>query len=106
MPFKKGDVNINRAGRPKGAANKSPVDLRESITHFLSGNFKKIEADINKLKPIDRVRYYIALLPYSLPKLQTIEMNTFSNLEKLSDDQLDKIINQIIEIVNKKQSSL
>ncbi len=57
-----------------------------------------------KLKPQERLRQIENISNYTIAKLQSVEMNSFSDLERLSDDQLDKIINQVIDIVNKKSS--
>lgn len=91
MP-KKGKVN-NPAGRPMGSANKISKDLRQSITDFLNENFEKVKADMMKLQSKERVKFFIDLLKYSVPTLQSTQLTT--DFEKLSDEQLDKIINEL-----------
>ncbi|MCF6185706.1 MAG: hypothetical protein L3J56_13995 [Bacteroidales bacterium] len=74
MPFKKKDNRINRNGRPKGSKNKIPYDLREKIVYFLNENFELIQKEFDKLEPKDKVRFFIDLIQYSIPKYQSIQM--------------------------------
>jgi len=67
----KGKTN-NPNGRPRGIPNKVTKELREIINDFLNENIDKVRADFNKLQPKDRVRLYIDLLQYSIPKYQSI----------------------------------
>ena len=43
MPFTKGDPNINRNGRPKGAANRITGELREAFAMLLENNLEQYE---------------------------------------------------------------
>jgi hypothetical protein len=92
MPFEKG-ISGNREGRPKGAMNKTSLQLREAITDFLENNFERVVKDFEELKPRDRVKFYCDLLQYSLPRLQAVQLET--DFERLPDDQLDKIISEL-----------
>ena len=56
--------------------------------------------DFMHLKPHERLKHIEAISNYSVAKLQSVELNSFSDLERLSDDQLDRIINQTIDIIN------
>ena len=50
MPFHKGfSGNVN--GRPKGAINKTCMQLRETITAFFENNFNKVVSEIESLLP-------------------------------------------------------
>lgn len=92
MGLKKGQTN-NPGGRPTGSTNKISKDLRQSITDFLNENFDKIKADMIKLEPKDRCKFYIDLLKYAVPTLQSTQLTT--DFEKLTDEQLDLIINEL-----------
>lgn len=96
MAFNKGKSG-NPAGRPKGSSNKVTAKLRESITDFLDGNFNKIKKDFKGLKPADRVKYYIELLQYAVPKLQSVQLET--EFDHLSDDQLQTLVDELIKKV-------
>lgn len=89
MAFEKGQSG-NPGGRPKGAGNKVTNQLRETITAFLDENFEKVKQDFDMLKPTERIRMYIELLQFGVPKLQSVHLET--EYDHLSDDQLDQII--------------
>ena len=89
MPFEKG-ISGNPEGRPKGATNKTSMQLREMITDFLENNFEKVVSDFEGLKPKERVKLYCDLLQYGLPRLQAVQLET--DFERLPDDQLQAII--------------
>jgi hypothetical protein len=93
MAFKSGRSG-NPTGRPKGAKNKAGKDLRILISNFLEQRFDKMIKDFDKLEPKDRLKVYTDLLQYGLPKLQAVS-NEF-NFEKLSEEELDKIIQQLM----------
>ena len=90
MPFKKG-VSGNNLGRPIGARGKN--NLREFITEFLEENTERIKKDFELLEPKDRIVLFEKLLKYSLPTLQATTLST--NLDKLSDIELDTIIEEL-----------
>ena len=71
MPFKKG--HKKHGGRKKGDTNKKTSENRERVNNVL--NYLHEEHLYNDLKDIsssERVKTYIALMEYSLPKLQRI----------------------------------
>lgn len=92
MAFKKGNSG-NPAGKPKGAKNKVTLQLRELITQFLEERFETIVSDFKKLEPKERVKFYCDLLQFGLPKLQST--STEIEFEKLTDEQLDEIIERL-----------
>ena len=92
MPFEQG-LSGNPEGRPKGAKNKTGLQLREIITDFLENKFEKIIEDFDSLKPKDRVKLYCDLLQYGLPRLQAVQLET--DFDNLSDSQLDQIIEEL-----------
>lgn len=94
MAFKKG-ISGNPNGRPKGAGNKTTIELRKLISNFLDEQFYDLVKNYKKLEPKDRIKVYTDLLQYGLPKLQATS-NEIS-FEKLSEDQLDEIINRLIQ---------
>lgn len=92
MAFEKGQSG-NPGGRPKGSGNKVTSKLRETITAFLDENFEKVKQDFDKLKPGERIRMYIELLQFGVPKLQSVQIET--EFDNLTDEQLDRIINEL-----------
>lgn len=94
MPFEKGKTG-NPAGRPKGTANKVTTQLRETLAAFLDEKFEQIKKDFEKLHPTTRVRLYIELLQYGVPKLQAVHLET--EFDQLSDDQLQELVDTLKE---------
>lgn len=94
MGLRKGQTN-NPAGKPKGAKNKVSQDIREKIATLIEGNLNDFEKDLSKLEPKERIKFLIDLMPYVVPKLQTIS-NTI-DFDSLTDEQLDEIINRLKE---------
>lgn len=97
MAQKKGQTG-NPNGRPKGSPNKATKDLRQWINGFIESQTEQIQMDWKQLEPKDRIILFEKLLKYSLPTLQATSLT--SDLEKLSDEDIDRIVN---EILNKQQ---
>jgi hypothetical protein len=99
MAQKKGQTG-NPAGRPAGTPNKQNRQLRAVILEFLEGNFDQIKMDFEALQPGQRVKLYIDLLSYALPRLETVHVSESElKVENLSDEALNQLTEHI-----KKQS--
>ena len=94
MPFQKGQSG-NKAGKPTGSVNKTTPDLRQWINNFIDDNREQIQDDWKQLEPKDRILLFEKLLKYSLPTLQATSLDF--GFEKLSEQQLDEIINSLIQ---------
>ena len=94
MGLHKGMTN-NIAGRPKGTPNKITADLRSRISDFLNDNWERLQNDFDKIDPKDRLNFYEKLLQYGVPKLQSMELTNVLNIEKLTDKELDILIERI-----------
>lgn len=57
-------------GRNKGSENKVTKDIREAFKLLVERNLDKMEEDIAKVKPEQRLTFIINLAEYILPKLQ------------------------------------
>jgi hypothetical protein len=95
--FKPGQSG-NPKGKPKGTVHNKR--LRQMISEFLHGNFSQVEDDFKKLRPKDRVRFYIDLLQYGAPKLQALNVthDLQSQLKNFaSDEELLEFAEALIE---------
>lgn len=98
MAFKKGQSG-NPNGRPRGAKNKATNELREWVEKFIADNLDTIKNDIKELEPNERVKFFLALLNYTLPKQQSVkaeinderEQIVIANLSAESRETLEKI---------------
>lgn len=98
MAFKKGQSG-NPNGRPRGAKNKATNELREWVERLINDNLDTIANDIKELDPNDRVKFFLALLNYTLPKQQSVkaeinderEQIVIANLSAESRETLEKI---------------
>jgi hypothetical protein len=59
-------------GRRKGTPNKITKDLRKMITGFCENRFDEVMKAWESLDAKDRVKIYIDLLSFCLPKLQNV----------------------------------
>ena len=93
----------NPLGRPKGTPNKITTTLKEWITKLIDGNRKLIEKDFKSLSSKDRLIIVERLLPYVIPKQQSItgniqnevkvdNMSEQMDLSIIPDDELETII--------------
>jgi len=87
MPFAKGKSG-NPTGRPKGIPTKSTDELRKFVHSFLDDNRETLQSDFDKLEPKDRLAFYERLLKQVLPA-------PLHDLERLTDTQLDEVINRL-----------
>lgn len=98
MAFKKGQSG-NPKGRPRGAKNKATNELREWVERLINDNLDTIANDIKELDPNERVKFFLALLNYTLPKQQSVkaeinderEQIVIANLSAESRETLEKI---------------
>ena len=91
MGRKKGTAKTG--GRVKGSVNKITADHRTFINDLLINRRDSFESDLEQIEPHQRVSIYEKLLTYVLPKMQSVD--TKIEFEKLSEAQLDMIINQL-----------
>lgn len=85
-------------GRKKGALNKLSTDLKQEITDFLNENFDEVKKEWQSLRGKEKLNFYKDLLKYSVPQMQSTSLET--DLSKLTDEQLDYILNNLINKID------
>ena len=95
MAFKKGQSG-NPNGRKVGTANKATTDLRQWISNFIDDNRPQIQKDWQALDPKDRIVLFEKLLKYALPTLQAVQMDLSTDLQNLTDAQLDNLFKRVV----------
>lgn len=75
-------------GRKKGTPNRSTDELRNLLQSFINTNMETLQTDYDKLEPKDRLNFINSLLRHVLPA-------PLQELERLTDEQLDELINRL-----------
>ena len=77
MPFKGGDENINRNGRPKGSKNKKTEAIREAYQKLTENNLESMSIWLSQVAsedPAKAMDIMLRLSEYIIPKLARTEM--------------------------------
>lgn len=61
-------------GREKGTPNVITTELRSVLKSLLHREFENIPAYLEELDTKDRLDFLIKLLPYALPKIESVHM--------------------------------
>lgn len=90
----------NPTGRPKGTQNKITTRVKNLIADAFDNNMEQIQEDIENLDSIDRLKFFVALLPYVVPRKPietTIQVSSPSvKVEGISTAELAKTLGQSI----------
>lgn len=70
-------------GREQGTPNQITKELRERISDFLNDNWEQVEKDFSVLEPEKRVLIFEKLLSYTLPKMQSVQLDGNLNQSKV-----------------------
>jgi hypothetical protein len=92
-----GKFEKGNPGRPKGAKNKVNTELRGLIQKLFDDNYQTIQDDLEALEPKDRLKFLSDLLPYLLPKLQSTTHTKEIDLDGMSEEDLDILIERITD---------
>ena len=80
-------------GRPKGAQNKTGMQVKEILNEILSDEIEAMPERLNQLSDKDRLDIVIKLLPYILPKQKEFEITNDITKMNLPDYMKKDLIN-------------
>ena len=87
----KGDGKGRQGGRQKGTPNKMTKERRELISKFLDESFEDFKLAFSKITdPYKKCCIYTDLIPFTTPKLQSIELKE-EGVRKSFEDELDEL---------------
>ena len=92
-----GKFENGNAGRPKGAVNKSTLIMKDRIQSLFDDNFEKIQEDLESLEAKDRLKFMTDLMPYLMPKLQSTTHSQKIDLDAMTEQDLDILIDRIVK---------
>ena len=78
MKYQKGQSG-NPEGRPLGTPNKTTEELRNTVQAFIENNIETMQVNFDLLEPKDKLSFIEKLLNYSLPRIQSTQLDIKSN---------------------------
>jgi hypothetical protein len=77
MTSNKGQFKAGHAkagGRTKGSKNKATAKIKERVQSFIDDNFDSMQEDLKQLEPLERVKVYLKLMEFVLPKQKALDI--------------------------------
>lgn len=75
LPKKQGFRGVqNTKGRTPGAVNIITREVRKSYQNLIENNMDKLQDDLDRLEPKDRLKILIELSKFVVPQLRAIEL--------------------------------
>ena len=69
-------TGIKHGGRQKGTPNKLTKEIRTVLKDLIYKELDEIKEHLDSLEPKQRIELVIKLIPYVLPKVESISHNT------------------------------
>ena len=73
-------------GREIGTPYKTTSELRIALKHIVDDELQILQDNINELQPKERIDLLIKLLPYVMPKVQTVSARDGEPLSNWMDE--------------------
>ena len=80
MAQRKGQTG-NPNGRPIGSPNKTTAEIRNAFQLLVSNNIDTLQADLDCMKPTERVKAMLELMKFVLPTLRAVEITEERDFE-------------------------
>ena len=96
MGLKKGCNPNNPNGRPKGVPNRSTDELRGLFQSFVEANINDLQANFDQLEAKEKLSFIERLAKMIIPA-------PLHELQRLTDEQLDDLINRLKKQNNESQ---
>lgn len=75
-------------GRGKGTPNKATQETRDFIQKLINKSRTSVERDLKKIEPVERLRIFIKLTEFIVPKATNVNID----FSQLSETEINKII--------------
>jgi hypothetical protein len=98
MPFEKGRPKTG--GRKTGTANKAITELRQQLQAVVQTTLNELPETLAAMEPTDRAKLLTALLPYVMPKLNSVELRA-----EQKEDEPKKGLPDWLGVARQKESS-
>lgn len=95
MARQKNDGRGRIGGRAKGTPNKTTSSLRNWVRLFVTRNTKQMQSNFDALDPKEQWDVLVKLLQYIIPKQQAVAAAATVDLNALTDDQINQVVEQI-----------
>ena len=82
----------------KGVPNKATSSLRDRVKLIIDNNIERLQSDLDKAEPKERLNFLIQLLNFALPKLKAMEITderpTANNFNTIYINTIEDEINE------------
>ena len=72
MPFEKGHKKVG--GRKAGVENRLTKEMRSILKDLIYEELDNLPELMESMSPVERVNLLMKLIPYALPKIQSVHM--------------------------------
>ena len=104
MDLKQGQTN-NPNGRPKGSKNKSTEQIRAMVSELFNEQFEQVRNNFSQLDFRSRIKFLIDVMPYVLPRLQTVTQHNIIDIDSLSEKQIEQVVDSILNTDAQKRAN-
>jgi hypothetical protein len=77
---------VKTGGRVGGTPNKITVELRKILKDIITEEFDSLRGRLDQLEPKERLEYLVKLMPFCLPKVDSIRGDYDTGWRSLDDE--------------------